>query len=67
VSQKRTYSSQRTDGYHSWLVAKTYEEILMAGGGPDDETQEQMTSYRSEFGGIAAGLSVLGTLSLDQD
>jgi hypothetical protein len=34
----------------------------MAGGGPDDGTQE-MTSYWSELGGIATGLGVLATLS----
>jgi hypothetical protein len=50
-------------GYHSWLVAATDQEILMAGVGPDDGAQDQMASYRSELGGIAAGLGVLGVLS----
>jgi hypothetical protein len=47
-------------GYHSWLIATTDEDILMAGGGPDDGAQDQMASYRSELGRIAAGLGVLG-------
>jgi hypothetical protein len=50
-------------GYHSWLIATTYEDILMVGGGPDDGAQDQMASYRSELGGIAAGLGVPGTLA----
>jgi hypothetical protein len=50
-------------GYHSWLVLKTGDDILMAGGVPDDGMQEQMISYRSEIGGIATELGVLGTLS----
>jgi hypothetical protein len=45
-------------GYHSWLVATTTEDILLAGGGPDDGPQNLMISYRSELGGIAAGLGV---------
>jgi hypothetical protein len=49
--------------YHSWLVATTYEEILMVRGVPDDGTQQQMASYRSELGGIATGLGVLDILS----
>jgi hypothetical protein len=50
-------------GYHSWLIATTDEDIPMAGGRPDDGVQDQMSSYRSELGGIAAGLGILGTLS----
>jgi hypothetical protein len=50
-------------GYHSWLIATTDEDMLMAGCGPDDGAQDQMASYRSELGGIVAGLGVLGTLS----
>jgi hypothetical protein len=50
-------------GYHSWLVATTDEDILMAGGGPDDGAQDQMASYLSELGGITAGNGVLGTLA----
>jgi hypothetical protein len=53
-------------GYHSWLVVTTDEEIVMAGGRPDDGTQEHITSYRSELGGISAGLSVLA-FCLDHD
>jgi hypothetical protein len=49
--------------YHSWLIATTDEDILMAGGEPDDGAQYQMASYRSEVGGIAAGLGVLETLA----
>jgi hypothetical protein len=49
-------------GYHSWIIATTDEDILMTGGGPDDGAQDQMASYRSELGGIAAGLRVFGTL-----
>jgi hypothetical protein len=40
-------------GYHSWLIATTDEEICMA-------AQDQMASYRSELGGIAAGLGSFG-------
>jgi hypothetical protein len=36
--------------------------ILLRGGGTDDEIQSLMTSYRSELGGLVAGLAVLGTL-----
>jgi hypothetical protein len=50
-------------GYLSWLVATTDEDILMAGGGPDDGAQDQMVSYLSELGGITAGNGVLGTLA----
>jgi hypothetical protein len=50
-------------GCHIWLIATMDEEILMAGGGPDDGAQDQITFYRSDLGGIAAGLGVLGTLS----
>jgi hypothetical protein len=32
------------------------------GGGPDDGDQLLMTSYRSELGGIASGLAIIGTL-----
>jgi hypothetical protein len=50
-------------GYHSWLIATMEEEILMAGGGPDDGAQDVMASYRSELGGIAAGLGAIGILA----
>jgi hypothetical protein len=49
-------------GYHSWILATKMEDILLAGGGPDDGLGKNMTSYRSELGGIIAGLAVLGTL-----
>jgi hypothetical protein len=49
-------------GYHSWVVAMDIEKVLLKGGGPDDGYQLLMTSYRSDLGGIASGLSVIGTL-----
>jgi hypothetical protein len=39
-------------GYHSWVVATEYEDILLQSGGPDNRE-----------GGVAAGITVLGTLS----
>jgi hypothetical protein len=50
-------------GYHSWIVATEDEDILLQGGGPDDGDLCLMQSYRSELGGVAAGLTVLRTLS----
>jgi hypothetical protein len=50
-------------GYHSWIVATEDEDILFQGGRPDDGDLFLMQSYRSELGGVAAGLTVLGTLS----
>jgi hypothetical protein len=49
-------------GYHVWFLATKEETILLRGGGPDDGIQSLMTSYRSELGGLVAGLAVLGTL-----
>jgi hypothetical protein len=49
-------------GYHGWVLATKEETILHRGGGPDDGIQSLMTSYRSELGGLVAGLAVLGTL-----
>jgi hypothetical protein len=49
-------------GYHSWIIATESEDILLAGGGPDNGPGRYMTSYRSELGSIIAGLVVLGTL-----
>jgi hypothetical protein len=49
-------------GYHGWVLARKDETILLRGGGPDDEIQLLMTSYRSELGGLVAGLAVLGAL-----
>jgi hypothetical protein len=50
-------------GYHSWIVITEDEDILLQGGGKDDGDLFLMQSYRSELGGVAAGLAVLGTLS----
>jgi hypothetical protein len=50
-------------GYHSWIVATEDEDILLQGGGPDDGDLFLMKSYRSELGGVSAGLTVIGTLS----
>jgi hypothetical protein len=50
-------------GYHSWIVATENKDILLQGGGPDLGDLFLMQSYRSELGGVAAGLAVLGTLS----
>jgi hypothetical protein len=50
-------------GYHSWVVATEDEDILLQGGGPYDGDLFLMQSYRSELGGVAAGLAGLGNLS----
>jgi hypothetical protein len=50
-------------GYHSLVVTTEYEDILVQGGGPDDGDLFLMKSYRSELGGVAAGLAVLGNIS----
>jgi uncharacterized protein YozE (UPF0346 family) len=50
-------------GYHSWVIATSDEYILLTGGVPDDGDPLLMTSYRSELGGLATGLAVLGTLA----
>jgi hypothetical protein len=49
-------------GYHGWVLATKEETILLRGGGPDDGIQSLMTSYRSELGGLVAGLTVLGAI-----
>jgi hypothetical protein len=49
-------------GYHSWILATEMEGILLSGVGPDNGPGKYMTSYRSELGGIIAGLAVMGTL-----
>jgi hypothetical protein len=49
-------------GYHGWVLSTKEEAILLRGGGSDDGIQSLMTSYRSELGGLVAGLAVLGTL-----
>jgi hypothetical protein len=48
--------------YHGWVLETKEETILLRGGGTDDGIQSLMTSYRSELGGLVAGLAVLGTL-----
>jgi hypothetical protein len=48
--------------YHSWIVASNNEHVLLSGSGPDDGDQLLMISYRSELGGIASGLALIGTL-----
>jgi hypothetical protein len=49
-------------GYHGLVLATKEETILLRGGGPDNEIQSLMTPYRSELGGLVAGLAFLGTL-----
>jgi hypothetical protein len=46
-------------GYHTWILALNNEEIITSGGGPDGGSIAYMTSYRSELGGIIAGLAVI--------
>jgi hypothetical protein len=48
--------------YHGWVLSTKEETIFHRGGVPDDGIQSLMTSYRSELGGLVAGLAVLGTL-----
>jgi hypothetical protein len=50
-------------GYHIWLIATKTEQVLLRGGGPDDGSPFYMTSYRSELGGICAGLAAIGVLA----
>jgi hypothetical protein len=45
------------------VVATEDEDIILRGGRPDDGDLFLIQSYRSELGGVAAGLAVLGTLS----
>jgi hypothetical protein len=49
--------------YRSWIIATSKEDILLTGGGLDDGDPLFMTSYRSELGGLAAVVAVLGTLA----
>jgi hypothetical protein len=49
-------------GYHGWVLVAKDETILLSGGGPDEGIQSLMISYRSDLGGLVAGLAVLGTL-----
>jgi hypothetical protein len=50
-------------GCPSWAVATNNEDVLVSGGGPNDGDQLIASSYRSELGGIASGLAVIGTLA----
>jgi hypothetical protein len=50
-------------GHNSWLIATKTEPVLLRGGGPDDGSPLYMTSYRSELGGICAGLAAIGVLA----
>jgi hypothetical protein len=54
-------------GYHSWVVSTKDEEIIISGGGPDDGAPNQMTSYRSELGGICAVMAVIGTMTRSRE
>jgi hypothetical protein len=49
-------------GYHSWVIKTMDENVILYGGGPDDGDPLFMTSYRSELGGLASALAVLGML-----
>jgi hypothetical protein len=49
-------------GYHGWIIATRDKQTLLSGGGPDDGPADLMSSYRSELGGLVAGLNALGTL-----
>jgi hypothetical protein len=49
-------------GYHSWVITTMDENVIISGGGPDDGDPLLMTSYRSELGGLASALTVLGML-----
>jgi hypothetical protein len=51
-------------GYHSWVITTTDEKVILSGGGPDDGEPLLMTSYRSELGGLASALAVLGMLEI---
>jgi hypothetical protein len=49
-------------GYHSWVITTMDENVILSGGGPDDGDPLRMTSYRSELGGLASALAVMGML-----
>jgi hypothetical protein len=49
-------------GYHSWVITTMDKKVILSGGGPDDGDPLLMTSYRSELGGLASALAVLGML-----
>jgi hypothetical protein len=50
-------------GYHSWVVSTKDEDKIISRGGPDSGAKNQMTSYRSELGGVCAGMAVIGTMA----
>jgi hypothetical protein len=50
-------------GYHIWILALNNEEIITSGNGPGDGASAYMIiSYRSDLGGIMAGLAAIGML-----
>jgi hypothetical protein len=49
-------------GYHSLVITTLDEKLILSGGNPDDGDPLRMTSYRSELGGLASALAVLGML-----
>jgi hypothetical protein len=49
--------------YHRWLIATKTEQVVLWGGGPDDGSPIYMDAYRSELGGICAGISAIGVLA----
>jgi hypothetical protein len=48
-------------GYHSWVITTTDEKVIFYVVGRDDGEPLLMMSYRSELGGLASALAVLGT------
>jgi hypothetical protein len=50
-------------GYHIWVVSTKDEEIIISGGGRNDGIPSQMTLYRSELGGVCAGMAVIGMMA----
>jgi hypothetical protein len=50
-------------GYHSWLIATKTEHVILRGRGSEDGSSTYMMLYRSELGGICAGLAAVGVLA----
>jgi hypothetical protein len=50
-------------GYNSWIIATKTEQVLLRDGVPNDGSPLYMTSYRSELGGICAGVAAIGVLT----
>jgi hypothetical protein len=51
-------------GYHSWLVSTKMEQIfLWSGGGADYGSPMYITSYRSDLGGVCAGLASIWVMA----